>query len=67
MYKFMTDILVIRTQGATALLPTGNMAGTWYYLHLKTWRVITRNGATSLPMPQEVIEYINNKTKGKKM
>lgn len=51
-----------RTQGAIALAPTGNMSGTWYYLVLKTWSVVTRNGATPLPMPQEVIDYINYKT-----
>ena len=55
-----------RTQGALALCPTGNLAGTWYYLNLKTWKVIARNGATNLPMPQEVIEYINYKVQNKK-
>jgi Reverse transcriptase (RNA-dependent DNA polymerase) len=55
-----------RTQGALALYPTGNLSGTWKYLNLSTWKEIRRNGATPLPMPNEVIEYINSVTRKKK-
>jgi Reverse transcriptase (RNA-dependent DNA polymerase) len=55
-----------RTDGGLALCPTGNMSGTWYYLKLDTWKVVTRNGATALPIPREVIDYINNRTSGAK-
>jgi len=50
-----------RTRGAIALMPVGNAEGSWYYLVLKTWSVIKRNHAEPLPVPDEVIDYINAK------
>ena len=50
-----------RTRGAIALMPTGNKEGSWWYLVLKTWKPVKRNWAERLPMPDEVIEYINEK------
>ena len=60
--KETDNTMKARTQGALALAPTGNMSGTWYYLNLMTWQVIRRNGATPLPMPDAIIDYVNSKT-----
>ena len=60
--EYTSNKMKPRTQGAIALMPTGNLSGTWTYLNLITWRTVRRNGATALPMPNEVIEYINMKT-----
>ena len=49
-----------RTVGAISLLPTGNIAGSWYYYVLNTNQVISRDRATTLPMPEEVIQFLNN-------
>ena len=50
-----------RTRGAIALIPAGNLEGSWWYLVLKTMKPIKRNRAVEMPMPQEVIEYLNQK------
>jgi Reverse transcriptase (RNA-dependent DNA polymerase) len=55
-----------RTQGALALYPTGNLSGTWKYLNLSTWKEVRRNGATPLPMPNEVIAFVNSVASKKK-
>ena len=47
-----------RTIGALALRPTGNRQGSYYFLSLDSGRVITRNNATTLPMPDEVIKRV---------
>ena len=47
-----------RTVGALALRPTGNRQGSYYFLSLESGRVITRNHATKLPMPKEVIQRV---------
>ena len=49
-----------RTVGALALRPTGNRQGSYYFLSLASGRVITRNHATPLPMPQEVIQRVSD-------
>lgn len=48
-----------RTIGALALRPTGNAQGSFYFFSLSTGRVITRNRATRLPMPAEVIDQVH--------
>ena len=48
-----------RTIGALALRPTGNRQGSFYFLNLASGRVISRNHATKLPIPQEAIDRIN--------
>ena len=50
-----------RTRGALALMPAGNLEGSWYYMLLGTWKPIKRNWAKELPMPDVVIDYINKK------
>ena len=57
-----------RVRGAIALAPVGNVEGSWHYLVLKSWNVVQRNGnaATPLPIPSEVIEYINSKSSASK-
>jgi hypothetical protein len=52
-----------RTRGAIALMPASNRDGSWYYLVLKSWRTVKRNKATTLPMPDEVIDYIEGKAR----
>lgn len=49
-----------RTIGALAMRPMGNIQGGLYFYNLGTGRVIARNYATSLPMPEEIITHINN-------
>ena len=49
-----------RTIGAIALRPTGNRQGSYYFMSLETGRIITRNHATRLPMPTEVIQRVAN-------
>jgi len=48
-----------RTIGALALRPTGNIQGNFYFLSLSTGRVLNRQSATPLPMPNEVIERVH--------
>ena len=48
-----------QTIGALALCPTGNAQGSLYYFSLSTIRVITRNWATPLPMPYDVIDQVH--------
>jgi hypothetical protein len=50
-----------RTQAALALMPCGNREGSWYYLLLSNWQVVKRNMATPVPLPEDVIQYINAK------
>ena len=49
-----------RTRGAIALMPAGNSEGSWWYLILKTGKPVRRNNATPLPMPEEVIDLLND-------
>lgn len=54
------DPRVPRTEGAIALLPTGNREGSiWFYL-LGTGSIVRRQNFTTLPIPQEVIDRLNN-------
>jgi hypothetical protein len=47
-----------RTEGAIALLPTGNLQGSVKLLHLHSKSVVTRDKWTPLPIPDEVTAYI---------
>ena len=49
-----------RARGAIALMPTGNEDGSWWYFILKTGKPVRRTNATALPMPEEIIEVLNN-------
>ena len=53
-----------RTIGALALCPIDNVSGMWCYMALKTWSLISRNRGTSMPITDDVIEYINDKAGG---
>jgi hypothetical protein len=48
-----------RTEGAIALLPVGNLAGSCKFFKLATKQVVTRDQWTPLPMPDNVISYMN--------
>ena len=47
-----------RTVGSLAMCPTGNSQGKYYYFSLSTGRIINRTNATSLPMPDDVIDRV---------
>ena len=47
------------TVGAICLGPTSNIQGSYYFLNLSTGKCITRRRWTQLPMPQEVIDRVN--------
>jgi hypothetical protein len=44
----------------------GNTLGSAEFLSLNTWRVVTRNKWTPLPMPNSIIDKINDKAKKEK-
>ena len=48
-----------RTSGAIALMSSGNLEGSWYYMLLSNEQIVKRTKATPLPMPDEVITYLN--------
>jgi hypothetical protein len=50
-----------RTAAGVALMPSGSSDGSWYYLLLKTNKVVRRRRATELPMPDEVINLLDNR------
>ena len=56
-----------RTVGAIALRPTGNRQGSYYFLSLDSGRIITRNHATPLPIPQEVIKRVHQLAQAQQM
>ena len=48
-----------RAIGAICLGPTGNLQGSYKFLNLRTGQKITRRDFTPLPMPDEIIERVN--------
>jgi hypothetical protein len=48
-----------RTQGALALLPTGNASGSVKFWVISSKQIVTRDKWTELPVPSEVIDAIN--------
>ena len=52
-----------RTTGAIALNPTGNAQGGYYFMSLATGRRLSRTQWMELPMPQAVIEAVENRAK----
>ena len=52
-----------RTIGAIALRPVGNGQGSFYFMSITTGRVLNRQHATALPMPDEVIDKIHRMTR----
>eukprot|EP00975_Prorocentrum_lima_P030772 6458618-Prorocentrum_lima.AAC.1 len=55
------NTMAARTMGAISLGPTGNVQGSYRFLNLSTWRLVTRRSWTALPIPREVVEMINNR------
>ena len=49
-----------RTIGGLTMYNTGNGQGTWYVYNLSTDRLIRRNKFTILPIPNIVINHLNN-------
>ena len=48
-----------RTKGAINLGPSGNQQGGYYFMALATGKKITRRGWDELPMPDVVIDCVN--------
>ena len=59
MHEELDNTMVPRTIGALALRPMGNIQGSFYFFSLSTGRVIARNRATSLPMPEDIIDQVH--------
>ena len=49
-----------RTVSAICLRPSGNQQGSFYYYSLNTGRRLHRRKATTLPMPQEIIDRVHH-------
>ena len=58
--------MVERTSGALAMMPSGNLEGSWYYYQLLNNEIIKRNKATVMPITDEIIAYINDKSISRK-
>jgi hypothetical protein len=54
-----TNTQAAQTVGAICLGPTGNIHGSYKFLNLRTGKHITHRRWTQLPMPQEVIDRVN--------
>ena len=48
-----------RTIGAIYLGPSGNLQGGYEFLSISTGRIVNRRAFTELPMPTEVVDFIN--------
>ena len=55
-----------RTAGAIALMPSGNLEGSWFYYLLQNGKVVKRNKATAMPITDEIIAYLDNKAANRK-
>lgn len=56
-----------RTADAIALRMKGNVQGTAEFYSLTTWKVVSRDQWTILPMPPAIIEKINKKAESEKL
>jgi hypothetical protein len=54
-----TSTMQACTLGAICLGSTGNFQGSYKFLNIRTGQCITRRKWTDLPMPQEVIDRVN--------
>jgi hypothetical protein len=59
--EIVTNTMKPRTSDAVALKPRGNAQGSYQFLSLHSWRVVSRDRWTVLPMPSSVIDRINAK------
>ena len=55
-----------RTSGAIALMSTGNLGGSWYYMLLGNLKIVNRTKATALPMTDQIIAYVNELASNRK-
>ena len=55
-----------RTSGAIALMSTGNLEGSWYYMLLGNLKIVNRTKATALPMTDQIIAYVNELASNRK-
>ena len=56
-----------RSQAAIALVSAGNLERSWYYLLLANLKVVKRTKATSLPMTDDVISYLDKLASERKL
>ena len=54
------DTEIARTIDALALRPTGNAQGGYFFLRIDTWKRISRHDWKELPMPDNIIDIIND-------
>jgi len=57
-----TNGMEARTEGAIAVLPTGNIQGSTKFYLLNSGRTVTRDQWVPLPMPQTMIDHLNKLT-----
>ena len=57
--RFSSNVDLERTTGTICLGPTGNQRGGYNFYNLNSGRVITRYAFTELPMPQRVIDHVD--------
>ena len=50
-----------RTSGAIAIMPSGNLEVSWYFYLLHNEEVVKRNKATTMPITNDIIVYLNSK------
>ena len=56
-----------RTSGALSLMPSGNLEGSLYYYLLINNLVDNRNKARPIPITDDIISFMNNKSIGRKI
>ena len=48
-----------RTSGLIAIMSTGNLEGSWYYMLWIKLKIVNRTKATALPMTDNIIEHLS--------
>ena len=56
-----------RTSGALSLTPSGNLEGSLYYYLLINNQVDNKNKARPIPITDDIISFMNNKSIGRKI
>ena len=55
----LDNTMATRSDGGIALFDTGNAEGSWHVYNLDTGKVIKRNSLHVLPMPQIVVDHLD--------
>ena len=55
-----------RTHGCIVLAPTNNVQGTAFMLSLRSGRIVRRDQYVTLPVPDEIIDYMNERALAEK-